>query len=405
MPPGLPAVPADITNTVGREEEEEVCVNVPAAEMVAAGGTERGAMDEVAGGGAPEADNMEVDGPAALAAAAAAAVAAAFSGAGAGAASSGRAACTNIRHRCHCHCCHREVLAVELEDGELKCPSCQGTSVEIAPMPARPHSSPSSHTASEQLQQQQQQQQQQQNQARRRRNAGRLHTLRHFGVTCDGCQASEFVGTRYRCLQCADFDLCERCYRRRTTLHPPHPFEAMNTPPSMLGPSDLTAATLGRAVRRAQASAFGGLRPHLRQSIFTMVEISLEDDGAGAGLRPRLDESLVAWWLAGNGRLADVDKVAAQDPAWTCPICSEGIEAEDTHGWVVKICGRTEGASSAGGSSGGGDGCGGSGASGAAEEGSNDAGSHIYHEGCLRQWLVRKNACPVCRRTPVVPTS
>lgn len=34
----------------------------------------------------------------------------------------------------------------------------------------------------------------------------------HYGTVCDGCQIRDFVGKRYKCADCENFDLCEECY-------------------------------------------------------------------------------------------------------------------------------------------------------------------------------------------------
>jgi len=251
--------------------------------------------------------------------------------------------------RCHCYACSREVQAIKRPDQDLQCPHCQGTSVEILGPQTTAPAALTSTTAS------------------------RLH----LGVTCDGCQAQNFSGNRYHCLTCPDFDLCEACYAQRDSIHHGgHSFEMINTPPA-LQPLDVVAASVGRAFRRIVSGDGRMPVPLMRQGIVTILEINVEDDGEA---QSGLDEGHVAWWLAEEERLASLKHVAAQDPVWTCPICSEGLEAEHSHGWVVRICSDSHG-----------------------EKGTDESGGHIYHEGCLRRWLVKKNVCPVCRRSPVIP--
>jgi len=41
----------------------------------------------------------------------------------------------------------------------------------------------------------------------------------HDGFYCDGCDASPIKGSRYRCLQCHDYDLCETCNEKGAAVH------------------------------------------------------------------------------------------------------------------------------------------------------------------------------------------
>ncbi|KAJ3339941.1 hypothetical protein HDU93_007604 [Gonapodya sp. JEL0774] len=42
---------------------------------------------------------------------------------------------------------------------------------------------------------------------------------RWWGVTCDGCSKKEWVGTRWRCQTCNDYDLCDECNVKKQELH------------------------------------------------------------------------------------------------------------------------------------------------------------------------------------------
>lgn len=41
----------------------------------------------------------------------------------------------------------------------------------------------------------------------------------HEGFYCDGCDASPIEGIRFRCLECHDYDLCEKCNAKGAAVH------------------------------------------------------------------------------------------------------------------------------------------------------------------------------------------
>jgi hypothetical protein len=46
-----------------------------------------------------------------------------------------------------------------------------------------------------------------------------LNVETHFGIVCDHCKEEGFNGKRFKCSNCVDYDLCERCYGNRFQFH------------------------------------------------------------------------------------------------------------------------------------------------------------------------------------------
>lgn len=53
----------------------------------------------------------------------------------------------------------------------------------------------------------------------------------HHGSKCGACKRGPIAGKRYRCILCADYDLCEACFA--SGAHVQHPFAVKDTPGSM----------------------------------------------------------------------------------------------------------------------------------------------------------------------------
>lgn len=276
-----------------------------------------------------------------------------------------------------CYSCAQEVPAAVRPDLELQCLQCGGTCVERlgvgilggaapeVPAGGTVHGPRPPRTE------------------RWQRGAGGHHgrrggqaVVRHLGIICDGCRARDFAGVRYRCLHCPDFDFCATCYGQRSELHPGHDFEVISTPRSLQPWQDYLSRLATRTSIAIIGIGVGGLAP--------------EDTTSG------LNDDRVAWWLAGSRQLVSAKQMAALEPPWSCPICADGLEAESANGWVVQICGPAPDRKAAG-----------TGSNDEWEEAEEGAAvrpqGHVYHEACLRRWLVKSNSCPVCRRRPVLP--
>ena len=46
---------------------------------------------------------------------------------------------------------------------------------------------------------------------------------KHNGCVCNGCGEFPIEGVRYKCIECGDFDFCEKCYEEKGYIHE-HPF-------------------------------------------------------------------------------------------------------------------------------------------------------------------------------------
>lgn len=52
----------------------------------------------------------------------------------------------------------------------------------------------------------------------------------HCGVTCDKCQKENIQGLRMKCITCKNYDLCEDCYKTKSSFHPYHSFQIISEP-------------------------------------------------------------------------------------------------------------------------------------------------------------------------------
>ena len=68
----------------------------------------------------------------------------------------------------------------------------------------------------------------------------------HIGTTCDSCGSENFLGSRFKCQACSDFDLCQLCYEggRHDNTHPFFRIAGLGRPSELLQPRRETLAAL-----------------------------------------------------------------------------------------------------------------------------------------------------------------
>jgi len=61
------------------------------------------------------------------------------------------------------------------------------------------------------------------------------HVAHHAGIVCDGCGMNPIQGSRFKCADCPDYDLCGDCHLRKDEIHPGHSFDCKTQPDNMFG--------------------------------------------------------------------------------------------------------------------------------------------------------------------------
>lgn len=127
-----------------------------------------------------------------------------------------------------------------------------------------------------------------------------------------------------------------------------------------------------RAAAPGEAAADFGALFDLQQ-VFGPLDMAFfgaglgQGQGQGGARRAGVEEAVASSWLAGRA-LAGGE---APEADWQCPICFDSTATE-----LVAVC-KDEGGKAL----------------------------HVFHKQCVQDWLVRRDECPSCRRTPVVMPS
>ena len=71
----------------------------------------------------------------------------------------------------------------------------------------------------------------------------------HHGVVCDKCEMAPIKGTRFKCQDCHDYDLCHACFEQRAAFHQPsHTFTDIKIPGFAQGGAETVASDALRSI-------------------------------------------------------------------------------------------------------------------------------------------------------------
>ncbi|XP_052285967.1 uncharacterized protein LOC127881852 isoform X3 [Dreissena polymorpha] len=87
----------------------------------------------------------------------------------------------------------------------------------------------------------------------------------HKNVTCDVCTMSPIVGTRLKCRECANYDMCSACFEDHRMVHDlSHSFRQIETTGCVLHQAEATRTTSSQAVpKRIHQTNDGSGTPHV----------------------------------------------------------------------------------------------------------------------------------------------
>ena len=129
----------------------------------------------------------------------------------------------------------------------------------------------------------------------------------HRGITCNGCHQEPIRGIRFRCMNCADYDLCEQCEANQIHTKT-HIFYKIRIPIPLLScqtPAPQPVCYPGKQVSQILPLPFDLIEQHSRETDFTPSEVKGLWDQFRCLARPTLRDDSTHSYLAIDRRSFD----------------------------------------------------------------------------------------------------